>query len=178
MSNIITRLKRGILGVIPTVAFFFVFFQLLALTRALILRGHGIQVSTFLKATIAALIVGKAVLLTDLLPMINRFPNKPLIYNIAWKTFIYMVAALLVRYVERFIPFIREYKNLAVANSHLLDEVVWPHFWLAQLWLLVCFFMYCTIRELTRILGQEQVRSMFLGPGAGQVPSNKSPSKN
>jgi hypothetical protein len=164
MSNIVPRLKREILGAIPTVVYFFVVFQLLALTRALILKGYGIQVSTFLKATIAALIVGKVVLLADLLPMINRFPNRPLIYNIVWKTFIYMVAALLVRFVEHLIPLILEYKNLTVANSHLLDEVVWPHFWFVQIWLLICFFMYSTIRELVRILGREQVRSMFFGP--------------
>jgi len=169
MSNIIPRFKRKILGAIPTVVFFFIVFQLLAFTRTLILKGYGIQVSTFLKATIAAIIVGKVVLLTDLLPMINRFPNKPLIYNVVWKTFIYMVAALLVRYVEHLIPLISEYKNLTVANNHLLDEVVWPHFWIVQLWLLVCFFMYCTIRELVRILGREQVRSMFFGPGCSDV---------
>ena len=163
MSNIIPRLKHEILGAIPTVVFFFIVFQLLAFTRALILQGYGIQVSTFLKAAIAALIVGKVVLLTDLLPMINRFPNKPLIYNVVWKTFIYMVAAIIVRYVEHLIPLIREHKNLTVANKHLFDEVVWPHFWLVQLWLLVCFLMYSTIRELVRILGRKQVRTMFFG---------------
>jgi hypothetical protein len=165
MSNIITRLKRAILGVVPPVLFFFVVFQLLAFTRALILKGYGIEVSTFLKATIAAIIVGKVVLFADLLPIFNRFPNRPLIYNIVWKTFIYMVAAIIVRYVEHLIPLIREYKNLTVANSHLLNEVVWPHFWLVQLWLLVCFLMYCAVRELGRVLGREQIRSMFFGPG-------------
>ena len=74
-----------------------------------------------------------------------------------------MVAALLVRYVEHLIPFIREYKNLAVANSHLLDEIIWPHFWLVKLWLLVCIFMYCMVREFTRVLGMEKIRSMFFG---------------
>jgi hypothetical protein len=84
MSNIIPRLKREILEAIPTVLFFFIVFQLLAVTRALILKHYGIQVSTFLNATIGALVVGKVVLVTDLLPIINRFPNKPLIYNIVW----------------------------------------------------------------------------------------------
>ena len=163
MNNIIQRIKREILGAIPPVIFFFIVFQLLAFTRALILKEYGIQVSIFLNATIAALIVGKVVLLADLLPFINRFPNKPLIYNIVWKTFIYIVAALLVRYVEHLIPLIREYKNLKVANIHLLDEVVWSNFWFIQIWLLICFFMYSTIRELVRILGREQVRSMFFG---------------
>lgn len=35
---------------------------------------------------VAALIIAKAVLLADLWPPINRFPEKLLIYNIAWKT--------------------------------------------------------------------------------------------
>lgn len=169
MRNIIPRLKREILGAVPTVAFFFVIFQLLAFTRALILKQYGIQVSTFINATMAALIVGKVVLVADLLPIVNRFPNKPLIYNIAWKTFIYMVAAFLVRYVEHLIPFVREYKNFTVANKHLLGEVVWPHFWLVQLWLLVCFLIYCTIRELVRVLGCEKIRSLFLGPGYSDI---------
>ncbi len=163
MSNIIHRVKHEILGAIPPVIFFFIVFQLLAFTRTLILIEYGIQVSIFLNATIGALIVGKVVLIADKLPMVNRFPNKPLIYNILWKTFIYIVAALLVRYVEHLIPFIREYKNFKVANNHLLDEVIWPHFWLVQIWLLICFFMYSTIRELVRILGRKQVRSMFFG---------------
>ena len=169
MSIIIKRVKREILGVIPPVIFFFVVFQLLAFTRALILKEYGIQVSIFLNATIGALIVGKVVLIADKLPMVNRFPNKPLIYNIVWKTFIYIVAALLVRYVEHLIPLIREYKNLKVANMHLLDEVVWSHFWFIQIWLLICFFMYSTIRELVRILGRKQVFSMFFGPGRSDV---------
>jgi len=157
--------KSKLGSVIPTVVFFFIVFQLLVFTRALILKGYGIHASTFLQATIAALVVGKVVVLADLLPMMNRFPHRPLVYNIVWKTSIYMVAALLVRYVERLIPLIFEFKNLTVANSHLLDEVVWPHFWLVQLWLLVCFFMYCTVRELTRSFGREKVFSMFFGSG-------------
>jgi hypothetical protein len=169
MSNIIPRLKREILGLIPTVVFFFIIFQLLAFTKALLLKGYGIEVSTFLNATIAALVVGKVVLLADLLPIMNRFPNKPHIYNIVWKTFIYMVAAVIVRYAEHLIPFIREYKNLAAANSHLLNEVVWPHFWLVQIWLLVCFLVYNAFRELGRILGYEQIRSMIFGPGGSDV---------
>jgi len=164
MSNIIPRLKREILEAIPTVMFFFIVFQLLAFTRALILKEYGIHVSTFVNATLGALIVGKVVLVADLLPIMNRFPNKPLIYNIVWKTFIYMVAAILVRYVEHLIPLILEYKTLTAANRHLLDEAVWPYFWLVQVWLTVCFLMYCTTREFIRILGRDQVRTMFIGP--------------
>ena len=164
MNTIVSRLKHEILGVIPAAVFFFIAFQLLAFSRALILKEYGIQVSTFVNATIAALIVAKVVLFVDLLPFVNRFPEKPLIYNIVWKTLIYLLAALVVRYVEHLIPFVREHSDFALANRHLLDEVIWSHFWVVQLWLLIYLFMFCTLRELVRILGRERVRSMFLGP--------------
>jgi hypothetical protein len=105
MSSFGHKVKHLIRELIPPVVFFFVAFQLLAFTHALMLRGYGIEVTTFVAATVGALVVAKVVLLADLLPFINRFPGRPLIYNIAWKTTIYFVAALLVRYLEEFIHF-------------------------------------------------------------------------
>jgi hypothetical protein len=51
----------------------------------------------------------------------------------------------------------------------LLDEVVWPHFWAIQLWLLVLLFLYCALRELVRALGADEVRRMFFGPLPAQI---------
>lgn len=170
MNSIVSRVKHELFEVIPPAIFFFVAFQVIAFTRALMLKEYGIEVSTFMAATVGALIVAKVVLIVDLLPIVNRFPEKPLIYNVVWKTAIYMIAALLVRYLEHLIPFIRRYGDLALANSHLLEEVVWPHFWAIQIWLLVLFFAYCSIRELVRVLGRERVRQMFLGPATSEGP--------
>jgi hypothetical protein len=163
MSTIFSWLKHEIVEAIPPAVFFFISFQLIAFTTALMLEEYGIRMSTFLAATIAALIVAKVVLVVDLVPWVNRFPEKPLIYNVVWKTAIYMIAALFVRYAEHLIHFLREYGNLALANRHLLDEVVWPRFWAVQIWLLILFFMYCSLRELIRALGRDRVRLMFLG---------------
>jgi hypothetical protein len=143
--------------------FFFVTFQLLAFTRALMLEEYGIRIATFVTATVAALVVAKVVLIVDLLPVVNRFPDKPLIYNVAWKTAIYLLAALLVHYVEHLIPFLREHRSLALAHRHLLAEVVWPHFWAVQMWLVVLLLVYCALRELIRVLGRERVLAMFFG---------------
>jgi hypothetical protein len=164
MSGIVSRLKHEIRAVIPPAIFFFIAFHLLAFTQALMLEQYGIRVSTFMTATIAALIVAKVVLIVDLLPFVNRFPERPLIYNVVWKTAIYLIAALLVRWTEHLIPFVRQHRELAPAVRHLLDEVVWPHFWAVQIWLVVVLFLYCTIRELVRVLGRDRVRAMFLGP--------------
>lgn len=163
MNKFISRLKHEFVEVIPPAVFFFIAFQVIAFSRALMLEQYGIRVSTFLTATISALVVAKIVLIVDLFPFVNRFPEKPLIYNVVWKTAIYLVAALLVRYVEHLIPFVRESGDLAMANRRLLDELVWPRFWAVQLWLLVLFFVYCALRELIRALGRDRVRGMFFG---------------
>jgi hypothetical protein len=164
MSSILSRVNHELVEAIPPAVFFFVAFQLIAFTRALMLQEYGIRTSTFVAVTIGALLVAKVVLIVDLVPFVNRFPEKPLIYNVLWKTAIYQVAAFLVRYLEQLIPFVREHGDLALANRHLLDKVVWPQFWFVQIWLLVLFFLCCTMRELIRVLGPERVRAIFFGP--------------
>jgi len=169
MHPILARVKHELVEAIPPAVFFFVAFHLIAFTRSLMLQEYGIPTATFVAATIGALIVAKVVLIVDLVPFVNRFPEKPLIYNVLWKTGIYLVAAFLVRYVEHLIPFIREHGDLLLAHRHLLEEVVWPRFWYVQIWLLVLFFLYCTMRELIRVLGRERVRTMFFGPPRSQT---------
>src|SRR5215831_20905762 len=129
MRKIFSKIKHEILQVIPPTIFFFCSFQVIAYTRALMLRHYGIEVTTFVAATVAALVVGKVVLVADHIPFVNQFPEKPLIYNVVWKTVIYVAAAFLVRYAEHLFSFWRKYKDLGVANQHLVEEVSWPRFW-------------------------------------------------
>jgi hypothetical protein len=164
MKKILAKIKHEIILVIPPTIFFFVSFQIIAFTRSLMLKHYGIEVNTFVAATIAALIVGKVVLVADHIPFINRFPEKPLIYNVVWKTVIYVVAAFIVRYVEHLFSFVRKYKDLGVANQHLVEEVSWPRFWAIQIGLLVLFLVYCSFRELIRVLGRDRVIRIFFGP--------------
>ena len=103
MKNFRQKLKHELRELIPVTVFFFVAFQLLAFTETMMLEQYGIRVSVFVTAAVGALVVAKVVLLADHLPLINRFPEKPLIYNVIWKTFVYFAASLVVRYVEHLI---------------------------------------------------------------------------
>jgi hypothetical protein len=163
MNKFVAWLKKEILEIIPPTVFFFIAFHLLAFTKALMLDQYGISASSSAAATIGALIVGKVVLIADKLPLINRFPEKPLIYNVTWKTLIYLAVALLFRYAEHIIPLLSEYGSLRAATRHLLDEVVWPHFWAIQLWLSILLFVYVALRELIREIGRDAAREMFFG---------------
>src|SRR5215470_18783505 len=93
MSTLATKLQEEFHALLPPTLFFFVMLHLVALIRALMLKGTGIALSTSWQVTLSALILGKAVLVADWLPVINRYPDKPLIYNIAWKTTIYVLVA-------------------------------------------------------------------------------------
>ncbi len=156
-------LKHEFRLMLPPTIFFFIAFMLITVTQRLILREYNVPVTGFATAVIGALLVGKVVLITDNLPFINKFPNHPLIYNIAWKSSIYFIASLLFRYGEHLIGFLHKHEDFMVANQHLLAEIVWPHFWLVQMWLVVLFFIYCTLRELTRVIGREEVKRIFFG---------------
>jgi len=164
MSKLSATLKKEFFELLPPTIFFFVALHIVAFVRVLMLKGTGISPLSTMSIAVAALILGKAVLLADMLPMVNRFPNKPLIYNVAWKTLIYLLMATLIHYLERLIDFWRQTGGFVAGNQKLLAEIVWPHFWAIQIILLVLIVMYCTIHELVRAIGKEKVLRIFFGP--------------
>jgi len=147
----------------PLTVFFFIALHIIAVIRMLMARELNIAASTTMSLLVASLILGKAVLITDLLPFINRFPQRPLVYNIAWKSAIYLVVAALVHYLERLIDFSRQAGGLAAGNEKLLAEQVWPHFWVVQIVLFILILRYCTARELVRAIGKDRAMRMFFG---------------
>src|SRR5260221_11141478 len=164
MSKLSNKLKEEFFALLPPTIFFFVALHILAFVRVVMLKGTGISPVSTMSIAVAALILGKAVLIADLLPMINRFPNKPLIYNVAWKTLIYLLAATLIHYLERLIDFWRQTGSFVAGNQKLLSEIVWPHFWAIQIILFVLIVMYCLMHELVRVIGREKVLRIFFGP--------------
>jgi hypothetical protein len=164
MSKVTAKIKEEFLAMIPPTIFFFVALHIVALVRALMVKATGITPMTSVSVAIAALVLGKAVLIADMLPPINRFPEKPLIYNVAWKTLIYTLVALLIHYLEHLYDFARETGGIVAGNAKLLAEIIWPHFWAVQLILFVLIVMYCTMRELVRVIGKDKVIRIFFGP--------------
>src|SRR5215831_14835152 len=163
MSGFWHWLKHEFHEVIPPTIFFLIAFHIVVFDRKLMLRQYGLPLSSVVSATVAALLVAKVVLIADALPFVNRFPEKPLMYNVVWKTMIYVMAALVVHYLEHLVPIWWHTGNLSAANRQLVEEIVWPHFWSIQLWLVVLLFVYCAMRELDRAIGREKVIEMFFG---------------
>jgi len=116
MSGFGSKVKEEIGKILPPTIFFFVMLHLVALERSLMLKGTGIALLSFGAVTVAALVLGKAVLLADALPIVNRYPDKPLAYNVLWKTVIYVFAAFVVHYLENLYDFWKEAGGLIAGN--------------------------------------------------------------
>ncbi len=164
MSKVASKIKEEFLAVIPPTVFFFVALHVVAIVRVLMTKGTGLAPMSTISIAVAALILGKSVLIADMLPIINRFPERPLIYNVVWKTLIYLVVSAIIHYLERLYDFWKEAGSFAAANEKLLSEMIWPHFWAIQIILFVLILMYCLGHELIRVIGKDKVMHIFFGP--------------
>jgi hypothetical protein len=164
MHKILEKLKEEFFAILPPTIFFFVTLHLVAFIRILMTKGSHFEPMSTTSIAVASLILGKAVLIADMVPAINRHPGKPLAYNVAWKTAIYWLMAIGIHYLERLIDFSRQAGGLAVGNAKLLAEIVWPHFWAVQIILLLLIVVYCTAHELARVIGREKLLRLFFGP--------------
>jgi hypothetical protein len=144
----------------PTI-FFFVCFNLLVLTIALFSQGHSSSLVSHGAATVGALVVGKAVLVTDKLPFFNRYPEKPLIYNTVWKALLYVAATLVFRLAEKLLAAATNDYGFSVGVSEAVDQFSWARFWAIQMWLAVLFLLYSAVREMTNVIGKQRLFDIF-----------------
>ncbi|CAG9212020.1 conserved membrane hypothetical protein [Paraburkholderia tropica] len=164
MSHLLAKIKEEALKALPPTLFFFVILHIVALIRSLMVKGTGLEIPTSASVLIASLILGKSVLVADMLPFINRFPDKPLAWNVGWKTLMYALVALVVHFLERLYDIWKESPTLAAANQALFTDINWPRFLAVQILLVTLIFNYCVIAELSRAFGRGNLKRMFFGP--------------
>jgi len=168
--KLLENIKKDFFELLPPMIFFFVAFVLILTTKRMILSEYQISWTGFGTAVVGGILAGKVVLMVDKLPFVNRFPDRPLIYNTFWKSLLYFLAALVVCYLDQLVHFLRKHESLMEANRHLWAEVVWPHFWLLQMWLAVLFLIFCAMRELIGVIGKDKFIHLFFG---GRSNNNK-----
>ena len=147
---------------LPAVIFFFIGFNLILWTQQMVLMQHGIPFSGFAAATVAALLVGKAVLVTDHMPFMRRFEGAPLIQPILFKSVIYWAVTFVVRILDGYVHFLGDGGATADFLPYLAEQFSWPRFFLVQVWLMVLFLIYVTIHELNTLFGDGELARIFL----------------
>lgn len=163
MKRLLAVVAHEIREAIPAFLYFLVVFLLGRITRALTLDEYHITVGGTTVAVIGALIVTKAILVADALPLTKVFARRALAYSIVWTSLVYFAITFAFHYLEELVPLWRKYGGVVAAHERLLEEVSWPHFWVVQLWIAFSLLCYCTGVELVRAIGKDRVRALFFG---------------
>lgn len=168
------RMFRGIRIALPPTIFFFAGFNFIVLTTNLLVADYAVAVSSFMLATVAALVVGKAVITANAMPFLKLFDRAPLIQPILFKTGIYWVAVVITRLGERFVRFaLFEGNPPGDFISYLVDTFSWHRFTAISLWIFALFLIYVTAAEFIALLGPAEMRRLMFAHRPSELQLNK-----
>jgi hypothetical protein len=160
--------------ILPPTIFFFVGFNLIVLTTNLILAEYSVAFSSFMLATAAALVVGKAVLVANAMPFLRRYDRGPLIRPILFKTVVYWAIVFIARLLEHFVRFwLIDGSPVRDFLPHMIATFSWRRFAAIQLWILVLFLIYVTASELNHLFGDGELRRILLTHRPSELQLNR-----
>jgi hypothetical protein len=125
-------------------------------------------------ATVAALVVGKAVLTANAMPFLKLFDRAPLIRTILFKAAVYWVAVFIARLLERFVHF-----SLIDGNApgdfglYLVTTFSWRRFVAISLWILVLFLIHVTASEFSQLFGPAEMRRLLFTHRPSELQLNR-----
>jgi hypothetical protein len=163
VANIVSVLRAEMGAMVAPLLFFAIGFNAIALTVALIGPDHDFNLVAHGVATVGALIAAKAVLLVDHLPFVNRYPDRPLIWNTLWKAALYALCAVALHVAERAIEAAAQPGAFAAAAAQVFAALDWRRAAAVHLWLVILFAIFAAWRELARVDGTAHLRRLFFG---------------
>ena len=144
------------------------------LTTNLLVADYGASFGSFMLATGAALVVGKAVLVANATRSIRRYDRAPLIRPILFKTVFYWAVVFIARLLEHWIRFtFVEHHPLGTFLPHMVATFEWRRFAAIQLWILVLFLIYVTASELNHLFGDGELRRVLFTHRRSELQLNR-----
>ena len=160
---------------LPPTIFFFIGFNLILFTKRLILEDYLIQFTGFFLATVSALVIGKVVLVAEMMPLLRRFDGEPLAKPILFKTLVYTLLVFVARLLEAFIHYVAG--GGAVGRGGFIEEQLgsfsWHRFIATQMWIFVLFLVYVTANEINQLLGDGELFKIFFTRRSSQLKSTR-----
>jgi len=161
------------LEMLPPTIFFFIGFNFIVLTTNLLVAQYLVAVSNFMLATLAALVVGKAVLVAKKMSLLSRYDRAPLIKPILYKTAFYWVVVFVVRVLERFVHFAAEGNFPSDFPSYLVNTFSWHRFSAISMWIMALFLIYVTATEFSHLFGPGELRRLFFTSRPSELQLNR-----
>ena len=160
-SRLLAFVIKELQEVWPPILFFAVSFNLIILTTDLVLADYRRSVGNFMVATVAALVVGKAVLVANAMPFLRRFDTAPMIQPVLFKTIVYWATVFLVRFLEKLVEYLFAGGTLSEIPEYVATHFTWHRFAAIQIWIFVLFLIYTSVAELNARLGNGKLMKIF-----------------
>ena len=172
-SRLLAFVIKELREILAPTAFFAVGFNLIVLTTHLILADYLVRFGSFMLATVAALVVGKAVLVANALPFLRRFDAAPLIKPILFKTIVYFAVVSMVRFLEQLIEYLIRRGKVDAIPEYVAAHFSWHRFAAIQIWIFVLFLIYTTVIGLNELFGDGELAKILFTRRSSELKLNR-----
>ena len=148
---------------LPAVFFFLITFHMILITKVVILKTYHLDLENTSAATVAALIVAKAILVVDKLAF-SKYFEQVVWHNILWKALLFYLVTAFFHSLESLLSHFHEYGTLPMDGSALTEWISWPHFLVLQMWLIALILLYTGLREMVQTIGRESLIRLLNSP--------------
>jgi hypothetical protein len=137
--------------------------NLLVLTVAMLSDNHVISTVSFASACLGALLIGKAFLLAEHLPMLEKHAEKPLLIATLWYSATYIAIGTCLHLAERLISAATGGQGFLFTAKEEISRFDLGFFALIQLWLVVFVLIYTFASISWRRYGRDRLSAFLLG---------------
>lgn len=163
MPGAVAKVKEEVRKILVAALFFSTGFCLIHVSNRLLTEGSHVELASLSRAIFGGLIVAKVLASVDVLPFVHAFPGRPLVQNIVWKSSLYLAGGVIFLYIEPFVKNLFRGAGLFLSNSRAWQELMLPRTWATLIWVAMLLAVFVTLKELGRLVGNDQLKYMFFG---------------
>lgn len=158
--NLASTALKEVKTVLPPTLLFLFLFHMLAITKAVAQNDLSFDALRATTATVAALIVAKAILVVEVLPFAKWFSGHRLVH-ILWRSFLFWLMAVLFHVLEELVSIAIKLKNFDGAFRTYSEQLHWPMFCVAIVWLFGGLLLYSILDEIVQAVGAAKIKFIF-----------------
>jgi len=142
------KLKHELLSLLPAIIFFLIGFNLVALSKHVVLAQHGISYYGLAKATIGALLVAKVVALANFLPVMKHLQQRPLWSSALLQAVVYTALCMVVHELEGLVRHVASAGDVGVGLEKWRTEFEATEFIFIAVWVFSLFAVFVAFTEM------------------------------